>query len=118
VRLQTQMLQAFARDQAGNDAGSAVEVAAVGDGIEVRSRHEARRASVPAGQCHKKIGGVIAACFKPHGTSVRGDQLVGALLARSIGIAGYAIANPATGAQSSKQRGDVLLLAQHRVPNL
>jgi hypothetical protein len=112
------MLQAFARYQAGNDAGSAVEVAAVGDAIEVRSRHKARHTSVPASQCHKKISGVIAACFKPHGTGVPGDQLVREFLARSIGIAGYAIANTATGAQSGKERGDVLLLAQHRVPNL
>ena len=97
-----EMLQAFDRDQAGNDTGCAVEVAAVGDGIEMRSRHEARRTSVLACQCHKKIGGMIAACFEPHGLSVRGDQLVRELLARSIGIAGYAFADTATGAQCIK----------------
>ena len=107
------MLQAFAGYQASNDSGGAVEVAAVGDGIEMRSRHKARRTPVPAGQCHKEIGGVIAACFKPHGAGVRGDQLVGELLARSIGISVYAISNLAPGAQSIKKRCDVLLLAQH-----
>ena len=112
------MLQAFARDQAGNDTGSAVEVAAVGDGIEVRSRHKARHTSVPASQCHKKIGGVIAARFKPHGAGLRGDQLVRELLARSIAIAGYAVANTTSGTEGIKQRGDVLLLAQHRVTNV
>src|SRR5262245_24283230 len=112
------MLQALARHQPGDDTGSAVEVAAVADGIEVRSRHKARRGSVPAGQGHKEIGGMIAACFKPHGSGMRGNQLVRELLARSIAIAGYAVANTTSGTEGIKQRGDVLLLAQHRVANV
>jgi hypothetical protein len=112
------MLQAFARNQSGHDTGGAVEVAAVGDGVEVRSRHQARRISVPADQCHEKIGGVIAARFEPHRIGARGDQPVRELLARPIGIAGYTIANAATLAQRLKERSDVLLLAQDRITNV
>ena len=75
--------------------------------------HEARRASVLAGQCHIEVGGVIATRLEPHGMRTRGDQLVCELLTWSVCIAGHAIAITAARAQSVKKRCNFLLLVHY-----
>jgi hypothetical protein len=81
-------LHALDCDQPGDDPGGAVEVAAIGDGVEMRSRHEARCKPIGAWQRHEKIGRVIAARLEPHGIGTLCDQPVSELLAWPVGVAG------------------------------
>ena len=113
VRPQAELLQAPDSDKSGDDAGRPVEVAAIADGVEMRSRHEAWRTSILARQRHEKVGRVIAARLEPHGIGARCDQLVRELLAWPVGIAGHAVAVAAAGAQLIEQRRNVSLLGQY-----
>ena len=107
ARPQPELLQAPDRDKPGDDTGRPVEVAAIANGVEMRSRHEARRTSVRARQRHEEVGRVITAHLEAHGFGARCDQPVRELLAWPIGIAGHAIAIAAAGAQLIEQRRNV-----------
>ena len=102
----------------GEQAEVAIEVAAVGNRIEVRACQQARRIAVLTSQRHEEVGGMIAPCFKSHGIGALGHQLVRKLLTWSIAIAGYAVANTAASAQQLKERGGLVLLANHRLANV
>ena len=112
---QAEALQALDGDEAGDDTGRSVEIAAIGDRIEMRSGHEARCTSVLACQGHEEVGGVIAACLEPHGVGVGGDQLVCELLALAIGIARDSLAILAARPQGIEERDNVQLLGHHSV---
>ena len=101
-RLQAEPLQAPDRDKAGDDTGRPVEVAAIANGVEMRSGHEARRTSVVARQRHEEVGGVITASLEAHGVGARCDQPV----AR--------IARPAHRCRASRHRRRGCRRAAHR----
>jgi len=74
---------------------------------EMRSGHQARGTLILACECHEKVAGVITVCLEPHGPSVRGNQLMRELLARSVGIASDPFAVAAALTQGIEQRHDL-----------
>ena len=118
VRLPPEPLQGLDRDQTGNDTCRSIKVAAVGNRIEMRAGHEARRSSILAGQGHEKVGGVIAARFEPHGVRLGRDQLMCELLARPVSVTRYPIAVAAAGPQGIEERPNVRLLRHYGVADL
>src|SRR6185295_14428672 len=85
--LQPKLLQGADRNQTRDDARRAVEVAAVADRVDMRSRHQTWRTPVRARQRHEQVGRMIAADLEAHGPGAPFDHAVAELLAGTIRVA-------------------------------
>ncbi len=90
--------------QAGEDAGGAVEVAAMRHRIEMRADHQGRRGAVAAGQGHVEVGGGVVADLQLHGFGGFGNRGVCPLFAGAVRVAGDAGFVQAILAQLVEQR--------------
>ncbi len=88
----THPLQGVDRDQSGDHAGGAVEIATMRHRIEVRPHDHPLGVAVPAGPCHVEVGRRIAADAQVQPAGRLLDGQVGPLFARAVRVAGHAVA--------------------------
>jgi hypothetical protein len=76
--------------EAGQNSGGAVVVAALRDRVKVAAEDDPLFPAVAAGQRHVEVAGGVGVGFQPQALGGGADEVVGGLLAGTVGVAGDA----------------------------